>query len=69
MGYFTPGTPLASEAGMAAVTTPRSLDAARRAIEAAGYKGERVVFLHTTDINVLDAIAAMSSPTCCAGSG
>lgn len=57
MGYFTPGTPLASDAGMAAITAPRSLDAARRAIEAAGYKGARVVFLHTTDINVLDAMS------------
>jgi len=57
MGYFTPGTPLASDAGMEAVAGPRSLDTARRAIEASGYRGERLVFLHTTDIQTLDAMS------------
>jgi peptide/nickel transport system substrate-binding protein len=55
MGYFTPGTPLASDAGMEPLTGPRSVDAARRAIEASGYRGERLVFLHATDIPTLDA--------------
>ncbi|MBK1658077.1 ABC transporter substrate-binding protein [Paracraurococcus ruber] len=57
MGYFTPGTPLASEAGLEAITAPRSLDAAKRAIEASGYRGERLLFMHTTDIHVLDAMS------------
>jgi peptide/nickel transport system substrate-binding protein len=57
MGYFTPGTPLASDAGLEAITAPRSLDAARRAVEASGYRGEKVVFMHTTDISVLDAMS------------
>ena len=55
IGFFTPGTPLASDAGMSALTGPRSLDAARRAIEASGYRGERLVFMHTTDIPTVDA--------------
>ena len=55
MGYFTPGTPLASDAGMAPLTGARSVDAARRAIEASGYRGERLVFLHATDIPTLDS--------------
>jgi peptide/nickel transport system substrate-binding protein len=55
MGFFTPGTPLASDAGMAPLAGPRSLDAARRAIEASGYRGERLVFLHATDIPTLDS--------------
>jgi peptide/nickel transport system substrate-binding protein len=55
MGFFTPGTPLASDAGMAPLAGPRSIDAARRAIEASGYRGERLVFLHSTDIATLDS--------------
>ena len=55
VGYFTPGTPMASDAGMEALAGPRSIDAAKRAIEASGYRGERLVFLHATDIPTLDA--------------
>lgn len=55
IGYFTPGGPLDSDAGMAVLTAPRSLDAARRAIEASGYRGERLVFMHATDIPTLDS--------------
>ena len=55
MGFFTPGTPLASDAGMAPLTGARSVDAAKRAIEASGYRGERLVFMHATDIPTLDS--------------
>jgi len=55
MGFFTPGTPMASDAGMEPLAGPRSIDAARRAIEASGYRGERLVFLHATDIPTLDS--------------
>ncbi len=57
VGFFTPGTPLASDAGMGNVAAPRSLDAARRAIAASGYRGERLAFLHATDIGSLDAMS------------
>ena len=56
-GFFTPGTAMASEAGMEALTAPRDLDAARKAIVDAGYKGERVVVLAPTDFPVLKALA------------
>jgi len=59
VGYFTSGTPLASDAGMEALTAPRSLDAAKRALEASGYRGETLVFLHPTDVPVLDATGAV----------
>lgn len=55
MGFFTPGTPLASDAGMEVLQGPRSLDAARRAIEQSGYRGERLTFLHASDIPTVDA--------------
>ena len=59
MGFFAPGTPLATSAGMAALTDPRSLEAAKRAIAASRYNGETVAFLQPTDIGVLDAAASV----------
>jgi peptide/nickel transport system substrate-binding protein len=49
MGFFTPGTPLANDAGMEHITSPRSMDVAKRLVEASGYKGERVVQMMATD--------------------
>jgi peptide/nickel transport system substrate-binding protein len=45
IGYFPPGSPLASDAGLAPFTGPRDYDAVKRAVQAAGYKGEKVVLL------------------------
>ena len=56
-GFFTPGTPMASEAGMEALTAPRDLAAAQAAILAAGYRGEPVVVLAPTDFPSLKALA------------
>jgi peptide/nickel transport system substrate-binding protein len=47
--YFTCGGPMASDAGSEALTGPRDFDKAKKLIAEAGYKGERVVFLHNTD--------------------
>ena len=56
-GMFTPGTPLANDAGMEALTGPRNLDASRRALQAAGYKNERVALIVPTDFPNLKAMA------------
>lgn len=45
LGFFCPGTPMASAAGLEVLTGPRDLDKAREAIRAAGYKGEKVVIM------------------------
>ena len=50
VGVFCPGTPLASDAGMAVLTAPRDLARSRAAVAASGYKGERVVVLGASDI-------------------
>ncbi|MBI1777700.1 MAG: ABC transporter substrate-binding protein [Proteobacteria bacterium] len=50
VGYFCPGMPMANGAGMEALTGPRSVDAAKRALEEAGYKGEKVVLLGPADV-------------------
>ncbi|HWX48075.1 MAG TPA: ABC transporter substrate-binding protein [Roseomonas sp.] len=60
IGCFPEGSPLASDAGMEALTSPRDLEAAKRALKEAGYKGEKVVMLHPTDVvnnNNLTAVA------------
>ncbi len=57
VGFFAPGTPMASEAGMEALTGPRDLDRARREVAASGYGGERVVLLAPTDFPILKAFA------------
>ena len=51
-GFFTPGTPMASEAGLDELKAPRDLEAAKRALSAAGYNGEKVVLIAATDIPI-----------------
>ena len=55
LGFFTPGTPMASTVGMEVLTRPRDLDRARREIAAAGHKGARLVVLAPSDISILKA--------------
>ena len=43
IGIFTPGTPLASDAGMDKINGPRDLAAAKKLVAESGYKGEKVV--------------------------
>jgi peptide/nickel transport system substrate-binding protein len=57
VGVFPPGAPMASDAGMEALTAPRDLDRARREVAAAGYRGERVALLSPTDFPTLKALA------------
>lgn len=49
VGYFQPDSPMASTAGLEALTGPRSLDAVKEAIRKSGYNGERVVMLASAD--------------------
>ena len=60
-GYFCPGTPLASAAGMEALTSPRDLSSVKRAFDAAGYKGETIVVLTPTDIPSARALAEITA--------
>ena len=60
-GAFTPGTPLANDAGLEALTAPRSLEAAQKLLRDSGYKGEKVAMMTPTDlanINALSEVAA-----------
>lgn len=58
VGAFTPGTPLASNAGMEAFEN--NIDSAKRLIAESGYNGERIVLLGTTDIASLAALSQVA---------
>jgi peptide/nickel transport system substrate-binding protein len=60
-GFFLPGSPMATEAGLEVMTGPRSLDKVKRDLEAAGYKGERVVFVVPTDLPSLNAMSQLAA--------
>ena len=61
VGYFPPVSPLASDAGMASLTGPRDLAAARRALAEAGYDGQKVVLLSPSDFPTLKALADVTA--------
>jgi len=54
-GFFPPNSPMASDAGMDALTSEPDFDRAKRDLAAGGYNGERVVLLATADIAELKA--------------
>ena len=56
-GVFTPGQPMANEAGMSALTGPRDLARARRMVAESGYGGERAVLMSPSDYPVQQAHA------------
>lgn len=60
-GFFLPGSPSATEAGLEVMTGPRSLEKVKRDLEAAGYKGERVVFVVPTDLPSLNAMSLLAA--------
>lgn len=60
-GIFCPGLPMATDAGLEAFTGRRDYDAAKRALAAAGYKGERVVLMGASDLANLKALGDVSA--------
>jgi len=55
VGLFTPGTPLASEAGLEPLLGKRDMAKVKADIAASGYKGERVVMLGAVDYPAANA--------------
>ncbi len=56
-GFFAPGGVMANDEGMEVFRRPATPEAAKRALEAAGYTGEKVTFLAPTDAPVLNALS------------
>ncbi|WP_372617800.1 ABC transporter substrate-binding protein [Falsiroseomonas sp.] len=61
VGFFPPGTPLASDAGLEAITAPRDMDKVKRDLAAAGYNGEKVVLIAASDFPSLNALAQVAN--------
>jgi len=49
MGFLATGKPEVDKAGIEALTTRKSVDEIKRMLADAGYKGEKLVLLHTSD--------------------
>ncbi len=61
VGIFPPGLPMANEAGLAGRFGTPDLAAARQAVLAAGYAGERVVVMNPTDHPVNTVMAQVTA--------
>jgi len=61
VGLFTPGTPMANDAGLDALPAEPDLAAGRLAIAAAGYAGQRVVVMQPTDHPVNNTMAQVGA--------
>ena len=57
IGLFVPGTPLASDVGVAMMQGPKDPAKLKAELAAAGYKGEKVVLLAASDFPVISALA------------
>ena len=55
VGLFTPGTPMATDAGVEAIKGRTDFDKIKQELAAAGYKGEKIVLLAPTTIPSLNA--------------
>jgi peptide/nickel transport system substrate-binding protein len=60
-GFFCPGLPMATEAGLEVLTRPRDFTAAKKALAEAGYKGEKVVLMGASDLPNLKALGDVSA--------
>jgi peptide/nickel transport system substrate-binding protein len=60
-GFFPPVSPLMSDAGMSALTGNRDYGAVKKALEIAGYQGEKVVLMVGTDQPVLNGLSNVAA--------
>ena len=61
VGYFCPGTPLASDAGMTAITGKPDYAKVSRDIIAAGYKGEKIALMVAVDVLYLKVMGDVTA--------
>ena len=60
-GIFTPGTSMASGAGMEMLSGKHTIDSLRLELRAAGYAGEKIVYLEPTDVPRINAVAEVGA--------
>ena len=63
VGLFGPGSPLATEAGIEALSSPRDYDKVKRDLAAAGYRGEPIVVLATSGNGYIPVIGQVGTDT------
>ena len=59
-GFFAPSSPMASGGGMDAFRNPTSVADTRRALQEAGYRGEKINLLAATDFPVINAMSEVA---------
>ena len=61
VGFFNPVSPLANDAGMEVLNSPRDLAQVKRDLAAAGYNGEKFAFLVPTDLPAINAMSEVAA--------
>jgi peptide/nickel transport system substrate-binding protein len=61
IGLFSPGSPMANEAGIEALSSPRDYDKVKRDLAAAGYRGEPITVLAVSGNSLFEAVAAVGA--------
>ncbi len=61
VGIFTPGSPMANDAGLTALTGPRDIALTRARLHEAGYKGEPVTLLQPADLPDVSTMALLGA--------
>jgi peptide/nickel transport system substrate-binding protein len=61
VGLFNPISPLANDAGMEVLNSPRDLAKVKRDLAAAGYNGEKFAFLVPTDLPAINAMSEVAA--------
>jgi len=61
VGIFTPTSPFANDEGMEVLNGPRDLAKVKRDLAAAGYNGEKFVFLVPTDLPAINAMSEVAA--------
>ena len=60
VGIFNPASPYANDAGMEVLNRPRDLAKVKRDLAAAGYNGEKFVFIVPTDLPAINAMSEVA---------
>ena len=61
IGFFPPGTPMASDAGLSAIPDRVDFEKVKRDLQAAGYNGQRVTIIAASDFPSLNALAQVGN--------
>lgn len=61
VGLFSPNSPLASQAGIEALSSPRDYDKVKRDLAAAGYRGEPIIVLAPSSNNYFQSLSEVGA--------